>query len=91
MEPQNIVERALELARDRQKSFPTFGMFESIVLQLEYLQNVLADKNADRSRLKEIIIGHYGARELMEVDPEFAESLLKAQTIASRMADGLKP
>jgi hypothetical protein len=40
--------------------------------------------------MKDIIVGHYAARELEGSDPEFAELLFAVQAYASRMARGLK-
>lgn len=84
-----IVEQALALVRVRLQLAPTFEIFTSSESQLEYLQSVLQG-NQDRSRLKDIIIGHFAIREFQESDPELAEALIAAQAIASKMAKGLK-
>ena len=44
----------------------------------------------DPPKLRSIIIGHYGAREFEESDPELARALMDAQVIASTLAKGLK-
>jgi hypothetical protein len=65
-------------------------IYQSIVTQLEYLTAVLAGRESDRSQLRKIVIGHYGAREFEESDPEFAQALKDAQLVASKMSRGLK-
>lgn len=84
------VDRALELARARLSTAPTFEIFASAVAQLEYLSSVLCGDETDRSRLKNIIVGHFAVREFEESDPEFAEALIAAQAIASKVAKGLR-
>lgn len=69
---------------------PSFPLYSSIVSQLEYVAAVLDGTEKDRSKLKNIIIGHYGAREFEESDPELARVLMDAQLIATKMAKGLK-
>jgi hypothetical protein len=85
-----IVNSALDIARARLMEVPSFPLYSSIVAQLEYLSAVVNGREKDRSRLKEIVIGHYGAHEFEESDPEFAQALKDAQLIASKMAKGLK-
>jgi hypothetical protein len=90
MTAQATITRALNLARERLKAAPAFDIYQSIVLQLEYLEALLNGMETDRSKLKKIIVGHYGVREFEESDPEFADALIDAQAIASKMAKGLK-
>jgi hypothetical protein len=88
---QETVEAAITLAKARYAEVPSFGIYASIVLQLEYLSSALSgDIPIDRTKLGTIIIGHYGVREFKETDPEFATALIEAQLIASKMARGLK-
>ncbi|WP_300443455.1 immunity protein Tsi6 family protein [Zoogloea sp.] len=84
------VERALALARVRLRKNPEFEIFTSTVAQLEYLLSVLRGDERDRSRLKDIIVGHFAVREFEESDPELAEALNAAQAIAFKAARGLK-
>ena len=84
------VERALALAHDRLNVAPGFELFVSTVAQLEYLLSVLRGDEKDRSRLKNIIVGHFAVREFQESDPELAEVLNAAQAIAFKAAKGLK-
>lgn len=90
MSPIEAVEKALALARDRLGAAPEFEVFASSVAQLEYLLAVLRRQTPDRSRLKEIIVGHFAVREFAESDPELAAALLAAQNIAFKTAKGLK-
>ena len=51
---------------------------------------MLRGNEKDRSRLKNIIVGHFAVREFEESDPELAEALNAAQAIAFKAAKGLK-
>jgi hypothetical protein len=84
------IEYALNLARSRLRDAPTFEIYVSIVAQLEYLRSVIKGDVRDRSKLKDIIVGHFAVREIEECDPEFAQALMAAQFIASQAAKGLK-
>jgi hypothetical protein len=84
------IEDALRLARVRLSEAPEFELYRSTVAQLEYLLSVLSGVEKDRSRLKDIIIGHFAVRELAESDPEFSQVLRAAQFIASNASKGLK-
>jgi hypothetical protein len=90
MDASATVEVALNLARRRLTEVPSFATYSSIVTQLEYLAAVLDGKEQDRAKLKDIMIGHYGAREFEESDPELARALKDAQLVATKMAKGLK-
>ncbi|MGF6495497.1 hypothetical protein ABIE56_003696 [Luteibacter sp. 621] len=84
------VMNALTLAKARVTEVPSFSIYQSIATQLEYVADVLRGLETDRSRLRDIMIGHYGAREFEESDPEFAAALKDAQLIATKMSKGLK-
>lgn len=84
------VEKALALANIRLRAAPGFEIFSSVVAQLEYLLSVLRGNEKDRSRLKNIIVGHFAVREFEESDPDLAEALNAAQAIAFKAAKGLK-
>lgn len=84
------VENALVLANIRLRAAPGFEIFSSAVAQLEYLLSVLRGNEKDRSRLKNIIVGHFAVREFEESDPDLAEALNAAQAIAFKAAKGLK-
>ena len=86
-----VVRAGLELVKSRQTSCPTFDLYASCASQLEYLLAVLDGQlPRDLPKLRTIVIGHYGVREFMESDPELAQALIDAQSIASTMAKGLK-
>lgn len=89
MDALTAVNGALNVARKRMAEFPSFPIYPSIVLQLEYVVAVLAGTELDRGKLKHIIVGHYGAREFEESDPEFARVLKDVQLIVTKMAKGL--
>lgn len=84
------VEKALALARVRLSEAPGFQIFTSTVAQLEYLLSVLRGDEKDRSRLKDIIVGHFAVREFEESDPDLADVLKAAQSIAFQASRGLK-
>lgn len=84
------VERALVLAHARLREAPAFEIFSSTVAQLEYLLSVLRGDEKDRSRLRNIIVGHFAVREFEKSDPDLAEALNAAQAIAFKAARGLK-
>lgn len=88
--PIKIVENALDLAHERRREMPTFEILSSIITQLEYLLSVLKGA-VDRARLKDIIVGLYAVWEFNETDPQFAQALMSAQNIATKMSKGLKP
>ncbi len=86
----DTIESALEITRKRLIVALTFELFISAETQLTYLLSLLTRQESDRSRLKNIIVGHFAVREFEESDPELAAALLAAQNIASKMAKGLK-
>ena len=77
------IKKTLTLSQCRLKEAPGYDVYASIVAQLDYLLAVLDGSEKDRSKLKEIIIGHYAVRELGESDPELAQALRAAQIIAN--------
>jgi len=86
----DVVNKALRLAKERELAAPSFEIYSSVVAQLEYMARVLSGDETNRDLMKKIIIGHYAVREFEESDPELAEALMAAQSIASKMAKGLK-
>jgi len=82
------VEAALEIARLRLSSHQDLDMYASIVRQLEYMQRALSGVE-DTSRMKDIIVGIYAAREIEDSDPEFANVLYAASEIANKLSRGL--
>jgi Tsi6 len=51
---------------------------------------VLNGEEKDKSRMKDIIVGHYAVREFEDSDPELAAILIAVQSIASKMSKDLK-
>jgi hypothetical protein len=90
MNPVETVNYAFAIAQQRSRENPSVEMFASILRQLEYMSRVLTGEDPDRSRMKDIVVGHYAARELDGSDPELAEALYRVQVIASKMARGLQ-
>lgn len=90
MDAFQVLQNAKRLVSTRLTSAPDFTIFQSIDAQLDYVEKVLRDSSADRSRLKDINVGLYAVREFEESDPEFAEELKKVQYIVDRKIKGLK-
>lgn len=90
MNPIETVVNALAIAKERLSRAPEYELFLSTVAQLEYLLAVLTGEQTDRSRLKNIIVGHFAVREFQESDPELAQALMASQFIASQTMRGLK-
>lgn len=90
MTPIEQILNALMLAHTRLREAPEFELYLSTIAQLEYLLSVLKGDEKDRSRLKDIVVGHFAVREFAESDPEFSQVLRAAQFIASNASKGLK-
>mgnify|MGYP000470490308 CR=1 FL=1 len=82
------LEQSLAIARARLLAVPTFNIYASSILQLEYLLAVLRGVETDRSRLKDIIVGQFAMREFEASDPELAEALFAASYIAHKTEKG---
>ena len=67
------------------------SMGRSIKAQLEWLVAFFEGHHqAERGKLRQLTFGHYAAREIEDVDPEFAKALFRAFYVADRTAAGLK-
>jgi hypothetical protein len=66
---------------------PDFQPLQSIKMQLQYLLGILMGEIHDRSRLNEIIIGIYAAREFETRDMAFANVLYGIDKIVEEMKD----
>ena len=64
---------------------PGFAPLLSIKAQLEYLIQIADGRSTDRSRLKEIIVGQYAAREFEDRDMEFANMLYDVADIVDAL------
>lgn len=80
-----VLRKALERCELLLQDSPDFQPLRSCKAQLEYLLGLLDGSSADRSRLKEIILGVYAAREFEMRDSEFAQLLHEAEEIVEGM------
>lgn len=81
---------AKSLLRERMNEYPSFPLYLDIEKQLDYVENVLAGIEKDKSRLHKLTLGIYAGKEFEQSDPELAESLSDVNYIASQIAGGLK-
>ncbi|MBY6034757.1 hypothetical protein KUV59_16380 [Marinobacter daepoensis] len=79
---------AESIVDDRLLAAPDYTIFQSIKQQIEYIKNIRAGKEGDRSRLSSVNVGLYGVREFEESDPELAYLLKRVQYIADEMRQG---
>jgi len=97
------VEKALAIAQDRAafiseevSSLPSEGsgeyeaIFFSMINQIKYVKTVLINPNADRSKLHDISLGNFAAKEFDGLDPELSEALSNVNYIAYQIGHGLK-
>jgi hypothetical protein len=78
MTPIETIDKALAYSTKLSASYPNFQPLESVKAQLRYLKGILNGTIEDRSRLQEIIIGIYAAKEFEERDIAFADLLYDA-------------
>ena len=64
---------------------PNFQQLHSIKAQINYLIDLIENRTSDRSRLKEIIIGVYAAREFETRDMEFANRLYQVEDLVAQI------
>lgn len=83
-----ILTAALKRCQELLKSNPQFAPLLSVEAQLEYLIGILDGKIFDRSRLGEIVIGLYAAREFEDRDMDFANQLYDVVAIVDAMKVG---
>lgn len=76
-----ILQRALAECQSRLKSDPKFQPLLSIEAQLQYLIGIMEGRETDFSRLKEIIVGVYAAREFETRDMDFANLLYEVEQV----------
>ncbi|MEC4594654.1 MULTISPECIES: immunity protein Tsi6 family protein [Nitrospirillum] len=70
-----FINKAIARCEHMRADFPAISTFVSIRNQLEYIKDVFTGKNTDKSKLGEIIIGVQAAREIENIDEDFAEML----------------
>lgn len=83
----STLDTALTMTQERRARFPDFDLLQSIEAQLYYLRAVVTEEETNLVRLADITIGHYGVREFMDDDPDYATALAKSQTIARLLQD----
>jgi hypothetical protein len=83
------VKKAKELIGNRLQAAPDFVLFQSVEAQLDYLLSILEGSSSDRSRLREINVGHYAVHEFEESDPDLAKELKKVQYVVYKMTGGI--
>ncbi len=79
---------ALGECRRLQAADPQFQPLRSIEAQLQYLIGIAERSITDRSRLNEIILGVYAAREFETRDMDFANRLYEVEEIVDWMREG---
>ena len=90
MDVDKILTDAETLIENRLLAAPDYTIFQSIKQQIEYIKNIRAGTENDRSRLSSVNVGLYGVREFEESDPELAYLLKRVQYIADEMRQGRK-
>lgn len=88
MNPQAIIDKAVEQSNRLTADYPNFQPLESVKAQLAYLKGILDGSIEDRSRLKEIIVGIYAAKEFEERDMDFANTLYDVELIVDKLKAG---
>ena len=88
MTPIETINKALTDSVKLSVDYPNFQPLESVKAQLEYLKDILNGDLDDRSRLKEIILGIYAAREFEERDMDFANTLYDVELIVDQLKTG---
>lgn len=84
---QNILHKALEECRKKLDEMPQFQPLLSIESQLLYLLGLVNKSNADMSRLDEIIVGVYAAKEFEDRDMDFANILYEVEEIVDLLKE----
>ena len=82
-----LVDRGLEMVRDRLQASPDFSIYLSIRRQLAYLQEIIAASQVlTEEKRASLTLGVYAAREFETSDPDFADVLFKVNYLANRMS-----
>ena len=88
MAPIETIDKALADSVKLSAKYPNFQPLESVKAQLQYLKGILDGTVEDRSRLKEIIIGIYAAKEFEDRDMDFANTLYDVEMIVDQLKSG---
>jgi hypothetical protein len=82
-----LVDRGLDLVRDRLQASPDFSIYLSIQRQLAYLKEIIAASQVlTEEKRASLTLGVYAAREFETSDPDFADVLFKVSYLANRMS-----
>ena len=76
------IDLAIKMCQKLDKEYPGFVILDSIDTQLRYVKNIIEKNSTDKSKLKDILLGVYAAKEIEERDMNFAELLYEIQDIA---------
>jgi hypothetical protein len=88
MNPTKIIARAKERCEAQLLNQPSFFPLQSVLEQIAYIETILHDESADRSKLKSLNIGVFAAREFEVRDIEFAEMLYEVEDVLDLMITG---
>lgn len=88
MTPIEIIDKAIADSIKLTADYPNFQPLASVKTQLQYLRGILDGTVKNRSRLNEIIIGIYAAKELEERDMDFANVLYDVEIIVDQLKSG---
>ena len=80
------IKEGISLVKKRLNDIPDFDIYQSILKQLYYLLSVLDGSELDKSKLKQVVLGHFAVREFEESDPELSKILKKCQNIAFKLS-----
>jgi hypothetical protein len=84
----DVLTRAKQKCADLLAQTPDSFPLQSILEQLSYVESALGDRNADRSKLKDVNVGLYAVREFEARSPPFAELLYEVEDIVEQMKKG---
>lgn len=76
-----IIQTALQECEALMRQNPSAGPFDYVAVQLRYLLGLVKGEINDKSRLKDINIGLIAIREFDTRFPEFADRLMKIESI----------
>lgn len=88
MTPFVVVSKAKTRCADLLVSSPNFYPLQSVMEQLLYIENALNDRMADRSKLDDVNVGLFAAREFEFRAPDFAEMLYEVEDVVEQMKHG---
>ena len=90
MNASDYIQRAINVVSQRISRNPEYPIYLSCEKQLHYIKSIVDKTETDKSRLKDLTIGMYSAKEFDDTDPELAKVLGEAYYIANQIKRGLK-